>query len=135
MNGLFSNLRDNEFISFVHTFEIVCFVKTFMTLFQSNAFVDYFVFTKPVIKLSKQGRYAWGIVCLLRKEYFSYVRQLDVVCSNMLLFLIDKDLFGVTKGILYVCVYVPPEGSPFYPFSDLDYGIGVLEECLTDCYG
>ena len=37
------------------------------------------------------------------------------------------------KDILYVCVYVPPEGSPFYPFSDLDYGIGVLEECLTDC--
>ena len=32
-----------------------------------------------------------------------------------------------------ICVYVPPEGSPFYPFSDLDYGIGVLEECLTDC--
>ena len=49
VNGLFSNLRDNEFISFVHTFEIVCFVKTFMTLFQSNAFVDYFVFTKPAI--------------------------------------------------------------------------------------
>ena len=104
VNGLFSNLRDNEFISFVHTFEIVCFVKTFMTLFQSNAFVDYFVFTKPAIKFSKQGRYAGGIVCLLRKEYVSYVRQLGVVCSNMLLLLINKDLFGVTKDILYMCV-------------------------------
>ena len=75
-----------------------------MTSFQSNAFVDYFVFTKPAIKLSKQGRYAGGIVCLLRKEYISYVRQLDIVCSNMMLLLIDKDLFGVMKGILYVCV-------------------------------
>ena len=37
------------------------------------------------------------------------------------------------KDILYVCVYVPPEGSPFYPFFDLDNGIGMLEECLTDC--
>ena len=32
-----------------------------------------------------------------------------------------------------MCVYVPPEGSPFYPFFDLDNGIGILEECLTDC--
>ena len=71
VNGLFSNLRDNEFISFVHTFEIVCFVKTFMTLFQSNAFVDYFVFTKPAIKLSKQGRYAGGkVMPPMKKIYF-----------------------------------------------------------------
>ena len=83
----------------------------------------------PAIKFSKQGRYAGGI----RKNYISYVSQL--VCSNMLLFLIDKDLFGVMKDILYVCLYVPPKGSPFYPFFDLDNGIGVLEECLTDCYG
>lgn len=71
-----------------------------MTSFQSNAFVDYFVFTKPAIKFSKQGRYAGGI----RKNYILYVSQL--VCSNMLLFLIDKDLFGVMKDILYVCVCV-----------------------------
>ena len=32
-----------------------------------------------------------------------------------------------------MCVYVPPEGSPFYPFFDLDNGIGILEECMTDC--
>ena len=98
VNGLFSNLRDNEFISFVHTFDFLCFVETFMTSFQSNAFVDYFVFTKPAIKFSKQGRYAGGI----RKNYISYVSQL--VCSNMMLLLINKDLFGVMKGILYVCV-------------------------------
>ena len=32
-----------------------------------------------------------------------------------------------------MCVYVPPEGYPFYPFFDLDNGIDILEECLTDC--
>ena len=109
VNGLFSNLRDYEFIYFVHIFDFVSFVETFMASFQSNAFVDYFVFTKPAITFSKQGRYAGGIVCLQRKESVSYVRQLDVVCSNMLLLLlINKDLFGVMKDILYVCVYVPP---------------------------
>ena len=32
-----------------------------------------------------------------------------------------------------ICVYVPPEDFPFDPFFDLDNGIGMLEECLTDC--
>ena len=50
-----------------------------------------------------------------------------------MVFLIDKELFGVMKYILYVCAYVPPEGSPFYPYFDVDNGIGLLEECLTDC--
>ena len=48
----------------------------------------------------------------------------------MLSILIDKELFGVMKDILYVCAYVPPEGSPFYPYFDADNGIGLLEECL-----
>ena len=61
--------------------------------------------------------------------------MLRVLFFFCLSFLIDKDLFGVMKDILYVCLYVPPKGSPFYPFFDLDNGIGVLEECLTDCYG
>ena len=50
-----------------------------------------------------------------------------------MVFLIDKELFGVMNNILYMCVYVPPEGSPFYPYFDVDNGIGLLEECLTDC--
>ena len=50
-----------------------------------------------------------------------------------MVFLIDKKLFGVMKDILYVCAYVPPEGSPFYPYFDVDNGTGLLEECLTDC--
>ena len=32
-----------------------------------------------------------------------------------------------------VCMYVPPKGSPFHLFFDLDNGTGLLEECLTDC--
>ena len=55
------------------------------------------------------------------------VPKRDVEYSNMV-FLIDKELFGVMKDILYVCAYVPPEGSPFYPYFDADNGIGLLEE-------
>ncbi len=133
VNGLLAKLKDNEFISFVSHFDFVCFVETFMETFQSNVFVDYIVFVKSAVKLSKQGRHSGGIVCLIRNEYAPYVRKLDVEYLNIMVFLIDKELFGVMKDILYVCAYVPPEGSPFYPYFDVDNGIGLLEECLTDC--
>ena len=66
VNGLLAKLKDNEFISFVGHFDFVCFVETFMETFQS---VDYIVFVKSAVKLSKQGRHSLGIVCLIRNEY------------------------------------------------------------------
>ena len=33
-----------------------------METFQSNVFVDYIVFVKSAVKLSKQGRHSGGIV-------------------------------------------------------------------------
>ena len=62
VNGLLAKLKDNEFISFVSHFVFVCFVETFMETFQSNVFVDYIVFVKSAVKLSKQGRHSGGIV-------------------------------------------------------------------------
>ena len=54
--------------------------------------------------------------------------------------IIDKSVFGLPKDVLYVCAYVPPEGSPYYKDSfnsddyfDVDNGIGLLEDCLSDC--
>ena len=128
--GLLAKLKDNEFISFVSHFDFVCFVETFMETSQSNVFVGYFMFVKSAVKLSKQGRHSGGIVCVIRirKEYTPYVRRLDVEYSNIMVFLIDKELFRVMKDILYVC-----EGSPFYPNFHVEDGIGLLEECLTDC--
>ena len=123
-------LKDNEFISFVSHFDFVCFVETFMETFQSNVFVGYLMFVKSAVKLSKQGRHSGGIVCVIRirNEYTPYVRGLDVEYSNIMVFVIDKELFRVMKDILYVC-----EGFPFYPYFLVDDGIGLLNECLTDC--
>ena len=42
-------------------------------------------------------------------------------------------MFGLPKDVLYVCSYVPPEGSPYYNYCDVDNGIGLLEDCLSDC--
>ena len=32
-----------------------------------------------------------------------------------------------------MCAYVSPEGSPYYNYCDVDNGIGLLEDCLSDC--
>ena len=47
--------------------------------------------------------------------------------------IIDKSVFGLPKDVLYVCAYVPPDGSPYYNYCDVDNGIGLLEDCLSDC--
>ena len=104
-----------------------------MESFKSDLFSDFLCFCKPAVKLSKQGRASGGIVCLIKNVYASFVRVLDVNYSNVIVVLVDKTLFGSPKDILYVCAYVPPEGSPFYAFFDLDNGVDMLEDCLTNC--
>lgn len=59
--------------------------------------------------------------------------MLDVAYHNVCVFLIDKELFGIEKDVMYVCSYIPPEGSPFYEFLNIDNGINLIEECLFDC--
>ena len=133
VSGLISKLNDKDFVSYIRSFDFICLVETFLEDFQSTIFFGYSVFSKPAIKYTKQGRRSGGIVCLIRNEFIRYVRKIDVEFSNFLVFIIDKNLFGVAKDIIYVCAYVPPEGSPFYSYFDVDNGIGLLEECLTDC--
>ena len=78
-----------------------------METFQSNVFVDYIVFVKSAIMLSKQGRHSGGIVCLLQNEYAPYVRKLDVVYSNIMVFLINKELLWCYERYI-VCMCVCP---------------------------
>ena len=60
------------------------------------------------------------------------MHKIDIKYENICAFRIDKQLFGYAKDVLYVCVYVPPEGSPFYSHFGYDQGISILEDCLTD---
>ena len=69
---------------------------------------------------------------LIRTKLLPLLRQLDCKHDNMLLFIIDKECFGLLKDILLVCVYVPPTGSPCYNVTGTDNGIGIVEECLAE---
>ena len=53
--------------------------------------------------------------------------------GHILMFVIDKALFGLNKDVLYVCTYVPPEGSAYCEFlGEEGNGISWLENTLFD---
>ena len=65
------------------------------------------------------------------KCFCTLLRKLDFDCGNFILLIIDKSVFGLQKDVLYLCAYVPPEGSPYYNYSNVENGIGLLEDCLN----
>jgi hypothetical protein len=133
INGLLSKIKDSSFVSFVCEFDFICLVETFVESFDSSLFAGYSIFCKPAFKLSKQGRRSGGVVCFVKDTFLPFIKLIDVNCPNCFVFMFDKKLFGLTKDVLYICAYVPPEGSPFYTYFDLDNGIHLLEEGLIDC--
>ena len=122
VNGLFSKFIDSDFVTYASGFDFVCFVETFMESFDNTTFSEHQSFCKAAIKLTNQGRRSGGVVCLIRKELLPLVKCIDVTHANMLAFLIDKKLFKVEKDILFLCTYLPPEGSPHYAFFNIDNG-------------
>ena len=133
IDGLQNKLFDSEFMSFLLMFDFVCLVETFVFSVCQDLFPDFHVFCQPATKLPGRGRPSGGVVCLIKKELMPFVRQVKVVTGNFLLFILDKSLLSAPKNILYVCAYVPPEGSRYYDFLDQSTdGISLLENCLID---
>ena len=134
VEGLGSKLYDKEFVSFINSFNFICLVETFlMGEIPFNIFSYYKAFYSPAVKLSARGRPSGGVCCLIRKEVLPFVKQIKVDTGNVLMFILDKSLFDLPKDVLYVCSYVPPEGSGYYRHQGLENdGISVLENCLVD---
>ena len=132
INGLQFKMFDKEFLHFVSSFDFVCLVETFMQTVRDDIFPDFNVFCVPATKLPGRGRPSGGVVCLIRKQFMTLIRRLEVKCGNFVVFDVDKQLFGLDKNVLLVCAYVPPEGSSYYTFIDEKDGISMLENCIVD---
>ena len=135
VDGLYSKLFDDDFMEFITSFDFVCLAETFLLSFNLNdIFPDHDVYYQPAVKLSADGRPSGGIFCLIRKKFKPFIkRQIKIDAGNFLMFIIDKALFDLDKDMLYVCAYVPPEGSRYYTCLNLDSdGVSLLENCLVD---
>ena len=84
------------------------------------------------MKLSTLGRRTDVVVVLVRTNLLPLVREVECRYDDVLLFTIDKVCFGLLKDTLFMCVYIPPTGSPYYKATGTDNGTGVLEECLAE---
>ena len=133
INGLKTKLFDTDFVNFLTSFSFICLVETFVDNFNADFFHGYTTFCQPSKKLSQAGRPSGGVLCLIKNEFLPWVKEIKAKFGFLLLFIIDKKLFDLSKDVLYVCAYIPPEGSNYYStFGDEGDGITMLENCLFD---
>ena len=134
VEGLYPKLFDDDFLSYITSFDFVCLTETFIVNFNFDMFTEHEFFFQPAVRLSAvDGRPSGGVACLIRKQCLPFIRQIKIDVGNFLLFIIDKSLFGLDKDVLYVCAYVPPEGSRYYGVMGLESdGVSVLENVLVD---
>lgn len=105
INGLRAKLYDNDFVSFVCSFNFICLVETFVIdMVTLDMFNDFKAFCQPAIKFSGPGRPSGGVICLIKKEIMPFVRQLDVKLGNFLLFVVDKTVWFIKGCFIYVRV-------------------------------
>ena len=134
IEGLSNKLFDKDFVCFVTSCDFVCLTETFLVdTLKFDIFPDHDIFYKPAIKLSHQGRPSGGVICLVKKTLIPMIKQIKIDVGNFILLRLHRKIFNVDKDVLYVCAYVPPEGSQYYNVLNLERdGISLLENCLVD---
>ena len=131
IEGITSKLKDDNFVSFISRYDIVCLVETFIDSFTSNIFPHHECYLAPATKLlSHKGRKSGGVLVLVRNVLLPYVQKVTTDIANCVVLKVNKDLFNTFSDVCLVCTYVNCVDSPFYNISDFDNGIAMVEECL-----
>lgn len=119
---------------YVNTFDIVCFTETFIDKhFVFPVLLNNFEkYISPALKLSHQGRRSGGVVVLVRKQMDKHIKEIKTDCEDLVVLRIAKQLFGTCKDVIYVSVYIPPYGSPFYDQAESNCHILELERTISD---
>ena len=102
-----SKLDHLDFLTYIISFDIICLVETFVEVFNSTLFPTHTIFSNPALKLSEQGRRSGGVVVLVKKEFLPFLRQHECKHGTMV-FLMNKECFGLSKDVLFIYVYIPP---------------------------
>ena len=66
-------------------------------------------------------------LCLIKNELVPCVTEIKCDRAHFLIFLyiflLNKRLLGFNNDVVYMCVYVPSENSPYYTACDIDDGM------------
>ena len=132
VSGLLPKLQDQDFINYISSFDFICLVETFVDAIQLQFLTDHTIFVQPALRFTRQGRASGGVAVIIRNTFLKLIKRIECHCCNHISFLVDKSLFGFSKNVLIVCVYVHPENSPYYVFKNVENGISHLEDCIID---
>jgi hypothetical protein len=73
-----------------------------------------------------------GIAVAVNKKYSKYVRFLETNSKYVLWLSMEKNVLQIDKDILFGCIYIPPEGSPYSDESCYDTIESELVNLNTD---
>ena len=137
VEGIWSTIKNFDLYSHVSSYDFVLFTETFSDSFPEDLFPDFEIFLSPSIKLSESihGRTCGGLAFLVKKALELKVQQVQIEYDNMMVFSVHDNKNSGFKEVdvfTIVCVYLPPENSPYYMETEIHNGVTMLENALLD---
>lgn len=117
IDGITNKLNDKDFINYLLSFDIFCVLETWLQTLSddiSSMFSGHIRIFVPEKKLSRFGRAMGGIILFINKTYEKYIRNIEISCEFGIFLQVKKEFLQLDKDLILSCMYLPPQGSPFY---------------------
>ena len=130
MQGLNAASKDMNFISSMTNYEIVSLVETWTSCKEqfSDLLPGFGCFTVQGHRRGQRGHFNGGISVYVKANLFKNCKRIRCESNIGIYFTIPGNLLNSSDPVLLACVYLPPEGSPFY--DEEVNGILLLEDEL-----
>lgn len=143
IDGITNKLNDKDFINYLLSFDIFCVLETWLQTLSddiSSMFSGHICIFVPAKKLSRFGRAMGGIILFINKTYEKYIRNIEISCEFGIFLKVKKEFLQLDKDLILSCMYLPPQGSPFYDELQIN-GMDLFEDVFvtlfsqfSDCY-
>ena len=122
-------MTDGNLINYKKDYDIITLLETWSNDIDHNALLPgYASYGLSATKLKKRGRRSGGIMVYIKDSISRFFQLVKSNFSHGLVFIVDENLFG--SNLLYIVVYLPPEGSAVYRSEEMN-GINLLEDELV----
>ena len=118
VNGLLSKLKFNDFLDYLHSFDLIGISETKLDNYDDINLENFNTFSK---NRQKYRHKSGGIVLLVKNNISKYIEIIPSKCNDILWFSINQKLLGFK--LICGIVYIPPEGSPYHNveiFNDVE---------------
>ena len=130
-------MTDVSFMKYIDTFEIVCLLETFVADFDDvkNSFPNFKLYFSKALKISNlHGRCSGGVVVLVKKSIFKYIRINEIKHDyhNIIALKLSDVYLNAVKDVILISAYVPPYSSQYYTLYNSNNGIHLLEDFIVN---